>query len=63
MPSSPTRSCSQVRSRAPSALPDQGIAIHIFDGAYLLLETHSPECALLMADFVRNVTVGTGAGS
>jgi hypothetical protein len=44
-------------------LPDQRIAIHIFDGAHLLLETHSPECAVLMADFVRNVTVGTGAGS
>jgi pimeloyl-ACP methyl ester carboxylesterase len=37
------------------------IDIHILDGAHLLLETHSPECAALMCDFVVNVTTGDGA--
>ena len=37
------------------------IDIHIFDGAHLLLETHAPECAALMADFILNVTTGNGS--
>jgi pimeloyl-ACP methyl ester carboxylesterase len=37
------------------------IEIHILDGSHLLLETHSPECAALMRDFILNVTTGSGA--
>lgn len=39
------------------------VDIHILDGAHLLLETHSPECAALMSDFILNVTTGPGSGS
>lgn len=39
------------------------IDIHILDGAHLLLETHAPECAALMRDFVVNVATGPGSGS
>lgn len=34
------------------------VGIHILDGSHLLLETHSPECAELMRDFIRDVTTG-----
>lgn len=34
------------------------LEIHILDGSHLLLETHSPECAALMRDFIVNVTTG-----
>jgi pimeloyl-ACP methyl ester carboxylesterase len=39
------------------------IDIHILDGAHLLLETHAPECAALMRDFIANVTAGPGSGA
>lgn len=32
------------------------LEMHIFDGGHQLLETHAPECAALMRDFIRNVT-------
>ena len=36
------------------------IDIHILD-AHRLLETHGPECAGLMRDFISNVTMGPGS--
>lgn len=33
------------------------LSIHIFDGGHQLLETHSPECAALMREFILNTTV------
>ena len=35
---------------------------HIFDGGHLLLETHSPQAAALMADFIRRTVASKGAG-
>jgi len=35
---------------------------HVFDGAHMLLETHSAQCAELMVDFVRRAPLGTGTG-
>ena len=34
------------------------LEMHVFDGGHQLLETHSPECAALMREFIRNVTTG-----
>jgi pimeloyl-ACP methyl ester carboxylesterase len=36
--------------------------MHIFDGAHLLLETHSQECAALMREFILNAKIGSGDG-
>lgn len=33
------------------------LSIHIFDGGHQLLETHSPECAALMREFILDVTI------
>ena len=38
------------------------VDIHILDGAHLLLETHSAECAALMRDFIVDVSTGPGSG-
>lgn len=34
--------------------------MHIFDGAHLLLETHSQECAALMREFILNAKIADG---
>lgn len=34
--------------------------MHIFDGAHLLLETHSQECAALMREFILNAKISDG---
>lgn len=38
------------------------LEMHVYDAGHMLLETHWPECAAVMAAFVRDVAVGPSHG-
>lgn len=38
------------------------LEMHVYDAGHMLLETHWPECAAVMRDFVGDVTAGGGVG-